>query len=124
MKGKNAVALVVAITVVLALGFTFPAQGKEAYKYINWNKPKPMTERLLADEYILPKGWQKATKGVKELVFFNSGGLKHDIATAINMELFEKKTGGAPIGKCLHISQVPLRGHLQGPQCPYWLYSR
>jgi ABC-type glycerol-3-phosphate transport system substrate-binding protein len=93
MKGKNAVALVVAITVVLALGFTFPAQGKEAYKYINWNKPKPMTERLLADEYILPKGWQKATKGVKELVFFNSGGLKHDIATAINMELFEKKTG-------------------------------
>jgi ABC-type glycerol-3-phosphate transport system substrate-binding protein len=93
MKGKNAVALVVAITVVLALGFTFPAQGKEAYKYIKWNKPKPMTERLLADEYILPKGWQKATKGVKQLVFFNSGGLKHDIATAINMELFEKKTG-------------------------------
>ena len=93
MKGKNAVALIVAITVVLALGFTFPAQGKEAYKYIKWNKPKPMTERLLADEYILPKGWEKATKGVKELVFFNSGGLKHDIATAINMELFEKKTG-------------------------------
>jgi multiple sugar transport system substrate-binding protein len=93
MKGKNAVALVVAITVVLALGFTFPAQGKEAYKYINWNKPKPMTERLLADEYILPKGWEKATKGVKEIAFFNSGGLKHDIATAINMELFERKTG-------------------------------
>ncbi len=93
MKGKYTVALVVAITVVLAFGFTPLAQGKKAYEYINWNKPKPMAERLLADEYILPKGWEKATKGVKELVFFNSGGLKHDIATAIGMELFEKKTG-------------------------------
>jgi len=93
MKRKNAVALCLAVAVVLALGLSSPAQGKKAYEYINWNKPKPMTERLLADEYILPKGWQKATKGVKELVFFNSGSLKHDIATAIGMEIFEKKTG-------------------------------
>ena len=93
MKGRNAVAICLAVTLILALGFTGPAQGKKAYEYIKWDKPKPMTERLLADEYILPKGWQKATKGVKELVFFNSGGLKHDIATAIGMELFEKKTG-------------------------------
>ncbi|NIO11149.1 MAG: hypothetical protein GTO40_25305, partial [Deltaproteobacteria bacterium] len=57
--------------------FSGPAQGKKAYEYIKWDKPKPMAERLLADEYILPKGWEKATKGVKKLVFFNSGGLKH-----------------------------------------------
>ncbi len=93
MKGRNAVAICLAVTLILARGFSGPAQGKKAYEYIKWDKPKPMAERLLADEYILPKGWEKATKGVKKLVFFNSGGLKHDIATAIGMELFEKKTG-------------------------------
>ncbi|MFQ6078853.1 MAG: hypothetical protein ACE5NJ_06935 [Thermodesulfobacteriota bacterium] len=69
MQGKNPVALCVAIAIVLALGLTSSAQGQKAYQYINWNRPKPMTERLLADEYILPEGWQKATEGVKELVF-------------------------------------------------------
>ena len=69
------------------------AAGKKAFELIDWNKPVSMKERLLADEYVLPEGWQEAVKGVKELVFFNSGALKDDIATAIGMALFEKKTG-------------------------------
>ncbi|NOZ28695.1 MAG: extracellular solute-binding protein [Chloroflexi bacterium] len=68
-------------------------EAKKAWELIDWNKPVPMTDRLLADEYILPEGWDKATEGVKELVFFNSGALKDDIATAIGMRLFEQKTG-------------------------------
>ena len=64
-----------------------------AYELIDWNSPVPMTERLLADTWILPEGWQEATEGVEELVIFNSGSLTHDIATAINMERFEQKTG-------------------------------
>jgi ABC-type glycerol-3-phosphate transport system substrate-binding protein len=73
------------------IGLAAPvAKGVNA---INWNKPVPMVDRLVGDKYILPEGWQEATKGVKELVFYNSGGLAGDIATAINMELFQKKTG-------------------------------
>ncbi|HHV62832.1 MAG TPA: extracellular solute-binding protein [Firmicutes bacterium] len=66
---------------------------KNAWELIDWNKPVPMVKRLTADEYILPAGWKNATKGITELVFYNSGGLSGDIATAINMKLFEKKTG-------------------------------
>ncbi len=92
MKKRYAIALSVGLMVLLAVGISY-AGGKKAYELINWNKPVPMTKRLLADKYILPEGWKEATKGVKELVFFNSGGLKHDIATAIGMEIFEKRTG-------------------------------
>ena len=62
------------------------------WELIDWNKPVPMTDRLLADEYILPEGWDKATEGVEQLTFFNAGGLSGDIATATNMALFERKT--------------------------------
>ena len=93
MKSKSKVTVCIALTALLVVGFTLTAQGEKAYELIDWNKPVPMTERLLADKYILPEGWKEATQGVKELVFFNSGGLSHDIATAIGMELFEQKTG-------------------------------
>ncbi len=92
MKSKYAIALSVGLVLLLTVGIQL-AGAKKAYELIDWNKPKPMTERLLADEYILPEGWKEATKGVKQLVFFNSGALKDDIATAIGMSLFEKKTG-------------------------------
>jgi ABC-type glycerol-3-phosphate transport system substrate-binding protein len=100
MKPKYAIALCVGLIIVLSGGLPF-AEAKNAWEYIDWNKPKPMTERLLADEYILPDGWKEATEGVKELVFFNSGGLKDDIATACGMELFTKKTGIKM--KCLEV---------------------
>jgi len=93
MRGKIVIPLLIVIIIVMGAGITSQAKEKKAYELINWNKPVPMTERLLADRYILPEGWEEATKGVKELVFFNSGSLKHDIATAIGMELFKQKTG-------------------------------
>ncbi len=92
MRRKYAMALCFGLIMLLAVGVPL-AGAKKAYELIDWNKPKPMTERLLADEYVLPEGWQEATKGVKELVFFNSGNLKDDAATAIGMAIFEKKTG-------------------------------
>ena len=91
MKLKFTLPLSIFLILLMAMGVALA--GQKAYEKIDWNKPKPMAERLVADEYVLPEGWKEATKGVKELVFFNSGGLKDDIATAIGMELFEKKTG-------------------------------
>ncbi len=92
MKRKYAFVIFFGLIFLLAVGIPL-AGAKKAYEMIDWNKPKPMPERLLADEYILPDGWKEATKGVKELVFFNSGALKDDIGTAIGMDLYEKMTG-------------------------------
>lgn len=91
MKLKYTLPVSIFLILLLVAGTTLAEQ--KAYEKINWNKPTPMAERLVADEYVLPEGWKEATKGVKELVFFNSGGLKDDAATAIGMALFEKKTG-------------------------------
>ncbi len=65
----------------------------QPWEQIKWNEPMPMTERLLADEYVLPEGWQEATAGVDEIVFYNSGGMQGDIATKVNMMIFEQLTG-------------------------------
>ncbi len=83
---------------LLALVTAFvSASGKEeasaVSSAINWNKPVAWPDRLLADKYILPEGWQKATEGVKEITFFNSGGLATDPATATNMARFQELTG-------------------------------
>jgi len=91
MKLKYTLPVSIFLILLLAAGTTLAAQ--KAYEKIKWNKPIPMTKRLLADEYVLPEGWKEATKGVKELVFFNSGALKDDAATGIGMALFEKRTG-------------------------------
>jgi len=64
-----------------------------AWQQIQWNEPVSMAERLDADEYILPSGWEEATSGVKELVAVNVGGRAGDIATVINMRMFERLTG-------------------------------
>ncbi|MBS1251264.1 MAG: hypothetical protein MAG451_00296 [Anaerolineales bacterium] len=32
-------------------------EAKKPWELIDWDKPVPMTERLRADEYILPEGW-------------------------------------------------------------------
>jgi len=92
MRSKYTMAIVTGLIMLLAVGIPM-AGAKKAYELIDWNKPIPMAERLVADEYVLPEGWKEATKGVKELVFFNSGSLKDDAATAIGMHLFEKRTG-------------------------------
>jgi ABC-type glycerol-3-phosphate transport system substrate-binding protein len=69
-----------------------PASLTEAVK-IDWNSPIPWAERLAADKYILPKGWEKATVGVKSITFGNAGALMSDIATKMNMIRFEELTG-------------------------------
>lgn len=88
----------VAFMVVMALslmGFSqeLLAAGKKPWEMIQWDKPRPAHERLSADEYVLPKGWKEATKGVKRVLHFNAGGMEHDPGTLANFELFEKLTG-------------------------------
>lgn len=84
---------------VLMIAFLFVsigptgAQQKNPLQLINWNKPVPAVDRLTGDKYILPQGWKQATKGVKQITYFNSGAMRHDPATAKNIEIFEKRTG-------------------------------
>jgi ABC-type glycerol-3-phosphate transport system substrate-binding protein len=89
--------LILAIFLMLAASAFLSATGKQeataVATAIKWDKPVPWPERLLADKYVLPEGWQKATEGVKEITFYNSGGLSTDIATAMNMARFEQLTG-------------------------------
>ncbi|MDK2897241.1 MAG: multiple sugar transport system substrate-binding protein [Candidatus Atribacteria bacterium] len=81
------------LVVMLVLMISQVVFAAKAWELIDWNKPVPMVERLSNDEYILPEGWEEATKGVKELAIYNSGGLSGDIATAMNMKIFERLTG-------------------------------
>ena len=60
---------------------------------IQWNEPVSMVERLDADKYILPSGWEEATAGVKQIMAVNVGGRGGDPATVINMRIFEELTG-------------------------------
>lgn len=60
---------------------------------MDWDKPKPAAERILADEWIPPEGWEEAVKGVDKLVITNCGGMKGDIATLVNFKIFTKRTG-------------------------------
>lgn len=91
MKCRYLVVLLIICIFLITINTGLAA--RKAEDIINWNKPVSMVERLTADKYILPEGWREATKGVKELVFYNSGGLAGDIATAMNIELFQQKTG-------------------------------
>jgi ABC-type glycerol-3-phosphate transport system substrate-binding protein len=43
--------------------------------------------------YQLPKGWEQAVSGVKEIKFLNYGGLAHDPATEMALCAFEDLTG-------------------------------
>lgn len=72
---------------------------------IEWNKPVSMVERIDGNRYVLPEGWKEATAGIKEIAFYNSGGVQYDIATAINMKRFEELTG-------IKVKAIPLAGEL------------
>lgn len=69
------------------------AQAQDPIDLIQWNEPKPAVERLAGDEWIPPKGWKEATKGVDSIFIYNSGALRHDPATQENFKIFEEKTG-------------------------------
>lgn len=96
MKGRSISFAVVSVMVMalVSIGFGSSADAaKKPWEKINWDKPAPAAERLSADEYVLPEGWQEATKGVKKILHFNAGGMKHDPGTLANFQLFEKLTG-------------------------------
>jgi ABC-type glycerol-3-phosphate transport system substrate-binding protein len=111
------IGICVAAVFVLAV-FTLPlfAGGKEEppaveaeemavelkpWEKIDWNKPRSWPERLLADKYILPEGWEEAVEGVEKISFYNIGGIETDIATKMNMMRFEELTG-------IEIEAIPL----------------
>jgi len=86
------------VTVVAAVGLalmTTPtwAGAKKAYEQVNWNKPKPIGERVGGQKYILPDGWKEAVKGVTKIKVSNFGALEHDPATVQNAKAFEQLTG-------------------------------
>ena len=101
---------------------------------IKWNSPKKMVDRIqgqgpveeipaeyddygvklsgnkaMLKGYTLPEGWKAAVGGVKKLVATNSGGLKHDPATALNAKIFEKLTG-------IHIDLIEMKDPLLWPK--------
>jgi len=90
---KRVIVVAVTLACFVVVFCTQAVLAAKAWEDINWNKPVSMSQRLDADKYILPQGWKEATKGVAKLVFYNSGGLAHDIATAVNIDLFEQMTG-------------------------------
>ena len=84
------------LILALVLSFVFSAQvimAQKPYEMIQWNSPKPINERISGDAYMLPDGWQEATKGVKKIKVSNFGALKHDPATVANAQRFEELTG-------------------------------
>ncbi len=67
--------------------------AKKAYELIQWNKPKPIGQRISGEKYILPEGWKEAVKGVTKIKVSNFGALEHDPATVENAKRFEELTG-------------------------------
>jgi len=98
---KKASVIVILLCILLATGINLYAGGRQEEGAasladtvkIDWNSPIPWAERLAADEYVLPKGWEKATEGVTSITFGNSGALSYDIATKMNIIRFEELTG-------------------------------
>jgi len=85
---------------LLGLAFVFlvvsSASGqtaKKPYELIQWNKPKPIGQRISGQQYVLPEGWKEAVKGVAKIKVSNFGALEHDPATVQNAKRFEELTG-------------------------------
>jgi len=93
MKRAGLVALGVALAVAVGFGPAWAQKGKKAYEQINWNKPKPIGERVGQPKYVLPEGWKEAVKGVTKIKVSNFGALEHDPATVQNAKAFEQLTG-------------------------------
>lgn len=99
-KAKLVVLLVIGAILVAPVGLVWAGGAEEEgqedsppWMDIGWNEPVPTVERLDADEYILPSGWEEATAGVDEISAVNVGGRGGDIATVINTKIFERLTG-------------------------------
>ena len=96
---------ILALSLILTLGF-FASGQEKAREKINWNKPRSHSERLTADHYIFPEGWEEATQGVEKISFYNSGSIKWDIATKVNIERFTELTG-------IEVEAIPVSSNLE-----------
>lgn len=93
MKRSSLVALALTLVFLIMVGTAFGQKAKKPFETINWNKPKPIGERIAAQQYILPEGWKEAVKGVTKIRVSNFGALEHDPATVLNAKRFEELTG-------------------------------
>jgi len=103
VRGKKrwiGMALTFALIILLSGAISGFAEQKD-WELINWNEPQSWQKRLLDDRYVLPQGWDKATEGVEEIVVFNVGGLRGDIASVMNYMRFEELTG-------IKVTAIPL----------------
>ena len=94
MKRKSLILLSLVLILALAFAGTALAQkAKKPYDLVQWNKPKPIGQRISGPQYVLPDGWKEAVKGVTKIKVSNFGALEHDPATVQNAKKFEELTG-------------------------------
>lgn len=109
--------MVLALSLIWIGGTSTALNDQKPWEMIKWNEPKPWPERLTSDHYILPEGWKEATKGVKEITYYNSGALQSDIATVMNIKTFEKLTG-------IKVNAIPVAPSLVYPKSLSTLVSK
>jgi multiple sugar transport system substrate-binding protein len=96
---KRAFLFLMCLTLIFAFGTAAVAEGNKEAGAKGGEEPLGMflqnnlAERLGAEDYTLPDGWEEATAGVDELVVYNGGGISGDIATKMNGVAFENLTG-------------------------------
>jgi len=93
MRRKGLIVLGLMLIFVLIAGTVSGQKAKKPYELIQWNKPKPISERIGAQQYVLPEGWKEAVAGVTKIKVSNFGALEHDPATVQNAKRFEELTG-------------------------------
>lgn len=100
MKKTSKVIVVAIVAVLFVLGASplfaegqkEAAAGEAPWDMMQWDSPKPATERLAAQEYIAPANVAEVTEGVDSILHFNAGGMEHDPGTEANFKRFEEVT--------------------------------
>jgi ABC-type glycerol-3-phosphate transport system substrate-binding protein len=64
-----------------------------AYELVKWGSPRPISERVAGEKYLLPEAWKTAVAGVERLRVSNFGALRNDPATVANARRFQELTG-------------------------------
>jgi len=93
MRKYSLIVIVIILISTLSVGTGLGQIAKKPYELIQWNKPKPISQRIVSQKYILPEGWKEAVKGVTKIKVSNFGALEHDPATVQNAKRFEELTG-------------------------------
>jgi multiple sugar transport system substrate-binding protein len=69
----------------------YAADFEELVAKVQWQKG--LVERLTAEKWMPPEGWEIVKGKIPKLVIFNSGSLKYDPATEVNGKIFTERTG-------------------------------